>query len=42
MENFMEKDFINGKIINILKEITIMELKKGKEKLDIIMEKNVL
>ena len=42
MENFTEKDFISGKIINILKEITIMELKKGKEKLDIIMEKNVL
>ena len=42
MENFMEKDYINGTIINILKELIIMVLKKAKGKLDIMMEKNVL
>ena len=41
MGNFMEKVYINGKIINILKELISMELKKEKEKLNFLMEKNL-
>ena len=37
----MEKDYINGVKINIIKEIILMELKKEKEKLNFLMEKNL-
>ena len=37
----MEKNYINGVKINIIKEIILMELKKEKEKLNFLMEKNL-
>ena len=42
MDNLMEKDFINGVKMNIIKEIIKWELKKEMEKLNILMGKNIL